>query len=159
MKNFLLMTLLMVSTVAFSQSIGSYNISTVGKSAMSSDGGLYFAVGEPMNATVSGDGSVSLAQGFLQVAIESGTSDTEELLLSTLKVYPNPVSYELHLELQKENEAYRASLFNSLGQLMAETTFENSNQKIDLSSLAPGTYFLRLYNQENNIGAYSIIKQ
>lgn len=149
----------MVTTQAISQSIGSYNISTVGKSAMSSQGGLYFAVGEPMNATVSGDGNTSLAQGFLQVAIESGTTETKELLLSTLKVFPNPVSHELHLELQKENEAYRASLYNSIGQLMAKTNFDSAFQKIDLSALAPGTYFLRLDNEEKNIGSYSIIKQ
>lgn len=64
-------------TGAFSQSITSYYISTQGKSAKGPDGGLYFAVGVPINTvigdgnTVIGDGEIILAQGFIQVAIES----------------------------------------------------------------------------------------
>lgn len=157
MKNFLFAVLVLFATGATAQSIGSYNISTLGKSAMGSDGGLYFAIGEPIN-TVIGDGEIVLAQGFLQVAIESGTSQTKEALLSTLKVYPNPASYELNLELLESNGNYKAMLLNSLGQMMARTDFESTYQKIDLSTLAPGTYFLQLYNEEISLGTYSIIK-
>ena len=149
---------MLLSAGAWGQSIGSYNISTLGKSAMNADGGLYFAVGEPIN-TVNGDGEIVIAQGFLQVAIESGTSQTDELLLSSLKVYPNPVNYELHLELLESNGNYSAQLYNTLGQPIASTNFENNYQKIDLSTLQAGTYFLQVYNNEKSLGSYSIIKQ
>lgn len=158
MRNLLIGILVVIANISYSQSIGAYNISTVGKSAMSDDGGLYFAVGEPIN-TVIGDGDIIISQGFLQVAIESGTSETNQLLLSTLKVYPNPTSYELNLELLDTPGKYTASLYNVLGQQLAKTNLETTYQKIDLSMLAPGTYYLRVFDKEQNIGTFSIIKQ
>lgn len=158
MKIILFWLSVLMATGAYGQSIGSYNISTVGKSAMNEDAGLYFAIGEPIN-TVIGDGEIVIAQGFLQVAIESGTSDTEELLLSTLKVYPNPTSFELNLELLDLKANYRVSLYSILGQQLAETSMDTPYQKIDMSSLAPGTYYLHVHDEEKSLGTFSIIKQ
>lgn len=158
MKTFIFCLSVLFATGASAQSIGSYNISTTGKSAMNEDGGLYFAIGEPIN-TVIGDGEIIIAQGFLQVAIASGTSQTEEILLSTLKVFPNPSNYELNIELLEFTGDYNVSLFNILGQELAKTKMDTTHQKIDMSSLSPGSYYLQVYNKEKSLGSFTIIKQ
>ena len=60
-----------------------------------------------------------------------------------IKVYPNPTSGKLRLELPLETamEQGTVQIFNVMGQLMLTTKY---NTELDVSSIAPGNYYLAI---------------
>lgn len=76
---------------------------------------------------------------------------TVEKKLPELKVYPNPASDVLHVELSRTNgKASEFELFDMVGhKVFSKTTFSNSNFDVDLKNLAKGVYFYTL-KQEGN---------
>ena len=72
-------------------------------------------------------------------------SQTDEF---KLKVYPSP-TYN-HLNLEGPKEVYSLQILNIQGQLFHEMKNKNGNQKIDVSFLPPGLYFIKvIYNKGN----------
>lgn len=59
-----------------------------------------------------------------------------------VSVYPNPVIDKVHIEAAEIIS--NVSIFNSLGQLVAESSLENNNQSIDLSHLTSGIYYAKV---------------
>lgn len=157
MKYLLIIIGLVFSFSLSSQSIGSYVISSAGNSIMNENGGLYFSVGEPLNTELS-DGEIMISQGFLQITIAEGTNSNSEILENSFSVYPNPTSYELYIQQLEEGKNRTAILYTSLGEQIASTSLFSSVQKIDLSSLESGTYFLKMFDEKQILGTYSIIK-
>lgn len=155
----LFFTLLLFTSLGLSgQSIGSYNISPAGSSSMSENGGLYFAIGEPINTEI-GSGDLIISQGFLQVAIQGGINDTYELLIATAKIFPNPVSHSLNLELQDAEGVHQYSLLDVTGKKLASGELINKSTTIDFESHSSGTYFLQVFTDKEFVGVYTIIKQ
>ncbi|GEM_PF-4510286 len=69
--------------------------------------------------------------------------------LNTLKVYPNPVTDQLHISLEgKEATSLRAGIYNLQGQLVQNARFEltagHNQLQLDVNALAGGIYQLRL---------------
>lgn len=59
------------------------------------------------------------------------------------KVYPNPASAELYLDITNDNSTVeRISILNALGQNLYMNTAYQSNGKIDIQNLNDGVYFL-----------------
>lgn len=58
--------------------------------------------------------------------------------VSELRMYPNPCADEITIEISEENSSIQ--LFNLMGQLVLEQKLSNAENKIDVSSLAPGIY-------------------
>ena len=63
---------------------------------------------------------------------------------SVLKVYPVPVTTLLNIDLNGNDSIYTIRFFNAIGQLIKEDT----NQVIDVSNLASGTYFLEIISRK-----------
>jgi hypothetical protein len=71
-----------------------------------------------------------------------------QIVESNLKVYPSPSFNYLNLDGPKED--YCLQIFNIQGQLFHEMKNINGNQKIDVSFLPSGLYFLNVnYNKRN----------
>lgn len=68
-----------------------------------------------------------------------------------VKVYPNPVVNEIHIQYQNDIEAV---LFNQLGQ----EVYRTNKKTIDFSSLTKGLYILQVNNKTNS-NNFKIIKQ
>jgi hypothetical protein len=79
---------------------------------------------------------------------------TEDLLTRPLEVYPNPVSDILYINIEEGIGDYRVDVLDMTGQQMMRFKNENS---IDMSSLAPGAYMLRV-SSDKGIHAKRIIK-
>jgi hypothetical protein len=76
----------------------------------------------------------------LSVALSSAGS-------ATIRVFPNPATEILHVQLPEAGRSYRLQLFNSLGQLVWERlSGESSRYEVPLATLdlASGTYWLSL---------------
>ena len=64
------------------------------------------------------------------------------------RVFPNPVSEELHIQLYKANSTHY-QVFDTKGQLLISGVFYSPSHRIRTTSLATGNYFLRLWQKED----------
>ena len=71
-----------------------------------------------------------------------------QIVESNLKVYPSPTSNYLNLEGPKED--YSLQILNLQGKLFHEMKNINGNQKIDISFLPSGLYFINFNNNKGN---------
>ncbi|WP_159801519.1 T9SS type A sorting domain-containing protein, partial [Flavobacterium sp. MK4S-17] len=78
---------------------------------------------------------------FLAVTV-SEIMATDVFTLSQLQFYPNPVKNELNLSFA--GEINTVSVFNMLGQVVADKQVNATDCKVDLSHLQAGTYLLRV---------------
>jgi len=81
-------------------------------------------------------------------------SNTDEARFEKINVFPNPTFDEI--TIQKEGE-FETAIFNLQGQLVLEKQLI-SNQKINLSTLPKGIYFLHVFENGNTVGIEKIIK-
>lgn len=75
------------------------------------------------------------------------------------KVYPNPVSGILNIEINlAEMLPVTITLVNQQAKQVLKSKISNNIEKLDLTHLQSGIYFLRLHNTEKKL-VYKIIKQ
>ena len=81
--------------------------------------------------------------------LKQSNLSVEEATLETVKVFPNPVKDELHFQTNTTIE--RLEIFDVLGRTIKR--LEVSQNKVDLSDLETGHYFLKVYsaNQTFNL--------
>lgn len=147
---------ILLSVSGFSQEIKSYVISSTGAAIMGDGGALYLSIGEPMNTEISG-GDIMISQGFLQVSVAEPSSNFN-LLGEVIKVYPNPTSAELVIEMPEMDGQYEYQLFDVLGKVIRIEELTNISSTIDLSSLEGGTYLLKVRKGDNSSKTVKIIK-
>jgi len=78
--------------------------------------------------------------------MESGFSDIQETAQSSLILYPNPADQYCLVSGMNPSELLKISLFTSDGQLIQSQNVYADN-KIDVKSLKPGVYFVRVSNK------------
>lgn len=78
---------------------------------------------------------VTLLDGGLMV-------NSDEAFLTKIKVYPNPASDFLQVEMGEINEKMEAYIFNYTGVKEWEGSLFSSSERIDISALPEGFYFL-----------------
>lgn len=74
------------------------------------------------------------------------TVSTEELLDNQVRIFPNPVSNTLNIQVDDVDQ-YEVKLFNVLGQELIST---RQNQ-MDVSSLSGGHYFIQIADEYGNV--------
>ncbi len=90
-----------------------------------------------------------------QVQDNESTTDKDEnnsIMNSTesIMVYPNPANDWVHVVSTFENPISEISIYNSFGQLIKTVKYDESRDvQLDMSSLTPGAYLLRI----NSMGA------
>ncbi len=67
-----------------------------------------------------------------------------------VKVYPNPTSKELTVELSNDEMETQICLYNIQGELIFEHLSKNKIEKINLKKMQKGIYFLKLQNNRIN---------
>ena len=70
-----------------------------------------------------------------------GTQDFE---LSKFKLYPNPVSSKLFIELPVTIQSADVEIFDYLGRNILKTVVSNVDNSVDVSSLSKGNYIIKL---------------
>lgn len=70
---------------------------------------------------------------------------TKEISGHTIKIFPNPTKGIVRISMSEvETETTRVIIFNTGGQVIAETQLEGSEGEINLSGYSPGVYFMRI---------------
>lgn len=74
--------------------------------------------------------------------------DPEE---KTIKIYPNPTQNYLHLELSSFHLGKEINIYDNVGRSVWKEKAGNLNQRMDVSSLPSGIYFLQIGNERHKI--------
>lgn len=79
----------------------------------------------------------------------------EAIGVTTLKVFPNPVQYQLHINT--DDVIGRVEVFSADGRLVFKHQ-EQGLQMLDVSRLTKGSYILNVYNEEGQCLSVSFVK-
>lgn len=136
------------------------SISTAGGNIAGSGGSVSYSVGQVVYTTGTGiNGSVAHGvQQPYEISVVTGLEETNAINLS-ISVYPNPASDNLILSIDKfNNPGIYYQLYNINGMLMQDGSITDNQTKIDMSSFAPATYFVKVIKEDREIKTFKIIK-
>lgn len=101
--------------------------------------------------TLAGDASIFVAR-YNNAPL--GVDDNQNL---EFRVYPNPTSDQLTLELNDTSSTYQIEIFDILGKKVISAEIQKVGN-INVSALAPGTYLLKL-NSDNKTNVVRFVKK
>ncbi|MDG1160265.1 MAG: T9SS type A sorting domain-containing protein [Flavobacteriales bacterium] len=148
-------TLLLFSLLATGTVSAQEVISTQGDSYSNASANIDFTIGEVIIDTGT-DGTNDLTQGFHQtnwsfVGLEDFARDYEAI------IFPNPTEDVLNIRTSRfENVTY--TLYDAQGKLVMQDILSTEQTPIQVSQLAPGSYFLTLNNETQNLKTFKLIK-
>jgi hypothetical protein len=93
------------------------------------------------------------AEVVVNVDICTGTDVPTQAKI--IEVYPNPTQNQVTV---KNKDAKKLQLFDVQGKLLQSVTVNNSNQTINLSSYATGTYYIQITLSNDKIVSERVIK-
>jgi hypothetical protein len=93
--------------------------------------------------------------GFDSVCI-SFSNNVSNIEIDNFNVYPNPANTFIQLTL---NNNSRIEIYNSIGQMVIAKKILFINQRIDISMLTIGTYYIRVKNDKNTIVKYFTVNR
>ncbi|MEO1050954.1 MAG: T9SS type A sorting domain-containing protein [Bacteroidota bacterium] len=97
----------------------------------------------------------SLSEGF---SVEIVTA-LENELAAEIKVYPNPVEHGLFIDMDANTAEIAVTIYDQTGNSVLDTNvLSRKSQGLDISQLAPGTYWLHLKMGKKK-GIWKLIKQ
>lgn len=114
---------------------------------------VHFTVGETVVKSVT-DGSFYINQGFQQGGAEILTSTTRELIPVKYKLYPNPASHWIKIELSSEREGnVQMEILDVTGKVVRQISESFSiggeqGHYVDLAAIPAGTYFVMIRDME-----------
>jgi len=134
-------------------------VSSAGETQQVGDFELNWTLGEPVIETFI-SGSDILTQGFHQTKLIITAIDKPSILVSELKVYPNPTSDYVMIHLISELQDKQYSLYDMTGKMIRLNAISETDTRIDVSTLASGTYLLHISTGKNNrIQSFKIVKK
>ncbi|WP_170110453.1 T9SS type A sorting domain-containing protein [Flavilitoribacter nigricans] len=157
----LIITVLFSGASLFAQSIERSVIAVLGASAEAGDLQLEYTAGEAVISTLS-DGDLTITQGFHQGTLQ--TTGLRGLPLSvSYKIYPNPVTTELWLNLEGSDLDLQVAIYNAAGQPVG--TFRKIKaaghwkESFDLSRQTPGAYLVVIMDERGTwLQSHKVLK-
>lgn len=118
---------------------------------------LFFADGENIVAETDEDNNVEC----VPITINDGALSVDDSELnSKIKVYPNPVSNILTINLGEIHSKINLEIFNAIGQRVNLLKFDNKQTlSVNTSSLSSGIYFFKIKTDSINSVEFKIIKE
>lgn len=86
--------------------------------------------------------------------INESSMNTEDFFAQNLKIYPNPAHDFFYIS---SNDSAQIQIFNAAGLSVLVTQTKN-NEKIDVSGLGKGIYFMKIYSK-GKVTLHKLIKQ
>lgn len=80
----------------------------------------------------------------------------DQMNISDMNVFPNPTNGEVNVSLP-ENVSVTVQIFDAQGKLVAEQANVNNNDKLNISTVTPGVYMVKL-SAENAVQTFRVVK-
>ena len=135
-------------------------VTTSGDNASGSGGTVSYTVGQIVYTTNTGTNG-SAAQGVQQPFEISVVTGIEEALGISLEimVYPNPTTEFITLKIENHEVLnLRYQLNDIKGSLLQDNKIEGNETSVEMSSLLPATYFLKVTDNKKVVKTFKIIK-
>jgi hypothetical protein len=144
-----------ISILSFSQQV----VATSGNTLQKSTGSISFTLGEPVTGTFAKE-NTTLTQGFHQPTLTIVSTDEYLNENISCRVYPNPTSDLVHLEMKNEEvENMVYILYGAEGKELMKKNIESSITEISFDGLNPAIYILIVEKDGKDLETYKIIKQ
>jgi len=155
MRNALFLLLFCSSFNLYAQN----NTVTSGGQASGTGGSVSYSVGQIAYSSTSGTNG-SITQGVQQPFEISAVTSIRNIGIDLkAQIYPNPSTDQLILSINtQEYKNLRYILVDSQGKTMTSDRINQNAQKIDVSKLSNGTYFLRVLSNKQQLKTFQIIK-
>lgn len=153
---FILLLFSSFTLTAFAQQ----SVNASGGNAGGIGGSASYSIGQIVYKTYSGSNG-SEAQGVQQAFEISvlGENHFPEIELQ-LEIYPNPTNDILNLMIENRNfNQLEYSLFDISGKTLILGKPNGNQTNIDMSNYQTGIYFLKIYENNNEIKTFKIIKK
>ncbi len=154
------MTMFLSFGFSFTSATAQNSVNGAGGNASGSGGSASYSVGQVVyNSTF--ETNASVAQGVQQsyeISVVTSFEEAKEMNLS-VSVFPNPTSDYLILET-KDSELLNLhfQLYDMNGKLLQNGKITSNQTNIEMSHLAPATYFVKVSDINNELKAFKIIK-
>ena len=93
----------------------------------------------------------------LQIFIKSAVAVQETTLQNKIKIFPNPATSNLQLDIDPAIKISHIEFINSLGQSIKHIS--NPKRELDISDLPEGVYFIKLVDSRQQTAIYRIVKR
>ncbi len=133
---------------------------TTGGNASGSGGSSAWSAGQ-VAYKMTRESAGSIAQGMQQPYEITIISEIDEIRSPDLliSVYPNPFEDMLILTIENSQpDGYNILLTDLSGRKLKEMAVSGNMTPVDMSGLAPATYFLQVYKKHKEIKTFKIIK-
>lgn len=132
-----------------------------GGDALGNGGSVSYSIGQIVYHTNSGTNSISIAEGIQQPYEISIVTSIETVTNIDLKllVYPNPTSDFLRLIIDKnQSDGLFYQLYDLNSKLLIDKKINSSKTNIEMAHLANAIYFLSVFQGNQKIKTFKIIK-
>ncbi len=132
-----------------------------GGTVSNSTGSVSYSIGQMVYTTSkTTEGSVSEGvQQPYEILIVTGINDFPGIQL-TCTAYPNPVTDYLYLNIEDHNYKHLSyQLFNMHGNLLDRKKITGNKATVTMATYTPGTYFLKIMQEQLPVKTFKIIKR
>jgi len=139
---------------------GQESVNALGGNAWGSGGSSSYSIGQVGYATNIGTNG-SILQGVQQpfeISVLTGIREAIGINLS-VSVYPNPTTDYLNLEIKEfdlSNVSFK--LYDMSGKLLQTEKLKGSQTSIVMSNLVTAIYFLKVFQERNEVKTFKIMK-
>ena len=132
-------------------------VAASGATFKQSTGSISYTIGELVTSTLSNTSNI-VTQGFHQTGLPKSWPDyVEEFPDFQMSVYPNPVGDLLYLQADVL-PGLQFTLHDVTGVLIRRGLVLNERSEIDFTSLPPAVYILRIFDNNQQIRIFQIVK-
>ena len=158
MKKLLLLLFIGIVGIGNAQTIENVTFS----SAASSDNSFQPVMGTPYGASLSGaGGSLEVSASYGESNYEESALSAEELSIqSNIRVFPNPTTYMVNIDLSQLTQGeYQLYLVDLQGKVVYQQTTTQKSIELDMRNYSTGSYVLKVQTKgTQQIDTFQIIK-
>ncbi len=153
---YLLIFLFAFSSISYSQNLELVGLNSCGLEEPNGNINIAYSIGE-IGFESKSNALVLISYGVIQPIVETNTLIPDYKVDTNIKVYPNPTSDKISINMDKEYFIH-LELFDLKGKRVSQKKGLYQNLDISLRNYSSGVYFLEL-EHENKTTSYKIIKK